>query len=472
ELAPHTRRHFMPRNRMDLSSPLTRRRLLSIAGGSLTAGAFLTSTARRLVAAEQKAESHIGRDRVSSIEVHPIMVPYQDWIQNVLQHFYGPTHRVIYVVHTESGLIGLGEGHGREPDEVLEKYIGTSPFDWIGDETSLSLGTAMYDLMGQLAGVPVAKLFGQRQRQWVPVGSWTVSAAPSQMAEAVRQYSQRGYTWLKFHLSPFENVLDQLEAMEKVAPRGFRVLFDLTSGGTDDNTQELLDQIAQSPLAGAFEDPLNTKNIEEYATLRQHCRLPILLHHSPLQFTFDVLRRAADGYILGHAKIGLAMRRAGLMEAAQAPFMLQNVGGLITRTMTTHMQSVFPTAYLHTHSDAETWKDDVVNEQIEPVNGLVRVPNRPGLGVTLNREALDRLKNLKLPAQPKWIIKSEFANGTKMYNIADPEQNIFMVRPDVRKLIPMSYQSPISTTWWDDDGTPEYRAAFQRIEQDGIILER
>jgi hypothetical protein len=59
-----------------------------------------------------------------------------------------------------------------------------------------------------------------------------------------------------------------------------------------------------------------------------------------------------------------------------------------------------------------------------------------------------------------------------MYNIADPEQNIFMVRPDVRKLIPMSYQSPISTTWWDDDGTPEYRAVFQRIEQDGIILER
>ena len=462
----------MPRAPIDLSAPLNRRRLLRIAGGSLAAGAFLTSTARRLTAAEQKAGTRFGQDRVTHIETHSIMVPYQDWIHDVLQHFYGPTRRVVYVVHTESGLIGLGEGHSREADGILEKYIGTSPFDWMGDETSLALGTAMYDLMGQLAGVPVSSLFGQRRRQFVPVGSWTVSADPSQMAEAVRQYSRRGYTWLKFHLSPFENIIDQLAAMEKVAPRGFRIQFDLTSGGTNDNTQELLDRIAQSPLAGAFEDPMDTQNIEEYAALRQHCRLPILLHHSPLQFTFDVLRRAADGYILGHAKIGLAMRRAGLMEAAQAPFMLQNVGGLITRTMTTHMQSVFPTAALHTHSDAETWKADVVNENIEPVNGLVRVPNRPGLGVTLNREALDRLKNLKLPSQPRWIIRSEFANGTKMYNIADPEQNIFMVRPDVRKLIPMSYQSPISTTWWDDDGTPEYRAAFQRIEQDGIILER
>lgn len=140
--------------------------------------------------------------------------------------------------------------------------------------------------------------------------------------------------------------------------------------------------------------------------------------------------------------------------------------------MTTHMQSVFPTAWLHTQSDAETWKADFVNEKIEPVNGLVRVPNRPGLGVTLNREALETLKNLKLPAQPKWIIKSKFANGTMMYNIADPAQSIFMVRPDVRKLIPMSYVSPVSSEWWDDDGSPEYRTMFQRIEREGIVLER
>ena len=118
----------------------------------------------------------------------------------------------------------------------------------------------MYDLMGQAAGVPVSKLFGQQQRRWVPVGSWTVSADPSHMAQAVKEYSRRGYTWLKFHLSPFENVLDQLAAMEKVAPKGFRIQFDLTSGGTDDNTQELLERIGQSPLAGAFEDPMNTKD--------------------------------------------------------------------------------------------------------------------------------------------------------------------------------------------------------------------
>ena len=27
-------------------------------------------------------------------------------------------------------------------------YVGTNPFDWVGDETSLPMGMAMYDLMG------------------------------------------------------------------------------------------------------------------------------------------------------------------------------------------------------------------------------------------------------------------------------------------------------------------------------------
>ncbi len=174
--------------------------------------------------------------------------------------------------------------------------------------------------------------------------------------------------------------------------------------------------------------------------------------------------------MLGHAKIGVAIRRAGLFAAANVPFMVQNVGGYITRAMSTHMQAAFKTASFHFHGDAETWKSDFVKERLEPVNGFVRVPEGPGLGVTLDREELERLKKLGLPEQSKWIIKTRFANGTMMYNIADPKQSLFMVRPDWRRLIPMSYASPLTTDYWDDDGSPEYRTMFKRIEQEGIVL--
>jgi L-alanine-DL-glutamate epimerase-like enolase superfamily enzyme len=375
------------------------------------------------------------------------------------------------VVHTDAGLIGLGEG-SREKDDVIEKYRGSNPFDWIGDEVSLALGTAMYDLMGKAAGVPVYKLFGKPYRKWVPVGSWTVSTHPRRMAEAVERYAARGYTWMKYHLSPFENVIDQLEAMQAVAPPGFRIQFDLTMGGTDDPMPELLKTIERFPIAGCFEDPLIEKDIKGYAELRKRTKLPIVLHHAPLGATFEVLDRMADIYMLGHAKIGTAIRRAGLFAAANAPFMLQNVGGQITRSMTTHMQAAFKTASFHFHSDAETWKSDVIKECPDPMNGLLRVSEKPGLGVTIDREQLERLKSQKLPEQPKWIIKTRYKNGTMMFNIADPKQSIFMVRPDVRRLLPLSYNAPLSTEYWDDDGTPEYRAMFARIEREGVVLEK
>jgi len=409
--------------------------------------------------------------KVTEIEVHEVVLEYQGFLAYQLNHYYGPTKRAVYIVHTDTGLEGLGESARAEPSEVIEEYIGTNPFDWIGDEMSLGLGTAMYDLMGKAVGVPVYKLFGQRYRAWVPVGSWTVSTDPVRMAEAVTEYASRGYTWMKYHLSPFENVICQTEAMETVAPEGFKIHYDLTMGGTDDHIPELLEKLSKYRIAGCFEDPLPGEDIEGYVELRQRTTLPIVLHHFPMGATYEVLRRPADVYMLGHAKIGDAIRKAGLFSANNSPFMLQNVGGTITRAMTTHMMSAFPSANFHFFGDTETWKSDVVNERLEPINGFVRVPESPGLGLTLNREELERLKKLRLPDQEKWIIKSQFKNGTCMYNIADPDNSIFMVRPDRQRLIPMGYDTPISTEYWDDDGTLAYKKMFQRIEQEGIVLE-
>ena len=450
---------------------MSRRRLLKTSAGQFILGTAAWSMCGATPGAKAETESRWGRIRVTDVEVHDIRLEYHDWIAYALNHYYGPSRRTIYIVHTDVGLIGLGEG-SREADDVIEKYIGTSPFDWIGDETSLPLGTAMYDLMGKAAGVPVYKLFGQRYRRWVPVGAWTVSTHPKRMAEAVQRYAARGYTWMKYHLSPFENVMDQLEAMQRVAPEGFKIHFDLTMGGTDDHMIDLLEKIEAYPIAGCFEDPLHEKDIAGYVELRKRTRLPVVLHHAPLGATYEVLDRMADVYMLGHAKIGVAMRRAGLFAAANRPFMLQNVGGQITRSMITHMQAAFKTARFHFHCDAETWKSDVVKERPDPTNGFLRVSEKVGLGVTLDRDELERLKSLDLPEQKKWIIKPRFKNGTTMYNIGDPKQSIFMVRPDVRRLVPMSYNAPVATEYWDDDGSPKYNAMFQRIEREGVVLER
>jgi L-alanine-DL-glutamate epimerase-like enolase superfamily enzyme len=448
---------------------LNRRRFLQTASGAVLFGGVLASTAESTFAAKKTADSVFGDIRITDIEVHDITLEYNDWIAYQLNHYYGPRVRTVYVARTNKGIVGLGEGQ-KETNEVVQKYIGTSPFDWVGDETSLPLGTAMYDLMGKAAGVPVYKLFGQRYRRWVPVSSWTVSTHPERMAEAVQKYSAQGYTWMKFHLSPFENVLDQTAAMQAVAPKDFKIHYDFTMGGSEDHMFDLLGRLAEYPIAGCFEDPLEPNEIDGYVELRKRLKLPLVLHHNAMGFTYSVLHRAADAYMMGHSKIGKAVRSAGVFEAAEMSFMLQNVGGNMTRAMTTHMQSAFKAASFHFIDSSETCRSDVVNEHLGPVNGLIRVPEKPGLGVTINEAELDRLSKLKLAAQPKWIIKTSFENGTKMFNIADPNNSIFMVRPDRNRLLPVRYDMPITTEYWDNDGSSEYKQMFERIEREGVVL--
>ena len=48
----------------------------------------------------------------------------------------------------------------------------------------------------------------------------------------------------------------------------------------------------------------------------------------------------------------------------------------------------------------------------------------------------------------------------------------FLVRPDWRRgKVPMSYDSPIATDYWDDDRSAEWRQMMQRIETEGMVLE-
>ena len=88
-----------------------------------------------------------------------------------------------------------------------------------------------------------------------------------------------------------------------------------------------------------------------------------------------------------------------------------------------------------------------------------------------NRGELERLAKMKLPEQPPWIVKSEYANGTRMYNKMVTSNSLFMVLPvRARVLPPMSYDQPIATEYWDNDGSVEFKEMFTRIEREGVVL--
>ena len=82
------------------------------------------------------------------------------------------------------------------------------------------------------------------------------------------------------------------------------------------------------------------------------------------------------------------LRAAGMAEHSHKLFWLQMVGTGITTTMALHLGSVCRQAQWPAVTCMNIYTDLLVNEAMPLVNGTLKAPDRPGLGVTFNEAAL------------------------------------------------------------------------------------
>lgn len=410
--------------------------------------------------------------KITGIERHEIHPPLRAWNRDAHRLNGGDLWdtRTILVVHTDNGLEGLAEHTGPgDPDfeRNLEKLRGTDPCAWLAHpELDIRVAPAIYDLVGKANGVPAYRLFGPKVRSWVPFSSWTVSQTPALMAEEVKHAAAQGYLWMKYHTHSFHNVIDQTRAMQEAAPRGFRIHYDLNWNNPVEHAVELSRELSRFPIAGLIEDPLRTFDLEGYKVLRQKSSLPVAIHHMPLGGR-EALMGLADGYMLGHAPVGVAIRRAGLFEAANSPFMMQNTGGNITRALVLHMAAAFEQATLHHVTLAHLWEDDVV-DPFEVVAGQVEVPEEPGLGVTLNREALERLKSTEPPPIPRALIRVSVENGPTAYGRA-PMRGSSSLDPTVVPGVGDGYDRLVDQDFWLDDGSEDFNQLWKETADRAVF---
>ena len=250
--------------------------------------------------------------------------------------------------------------------------------------------------------------------------------------------------------------------MQEVAPPGFKVHYDMNFDGTVEQIVDVSRKLEKYPVAGAIEDPLANEDFEGYKQLRLRSRIPIYFHHLPLQGR-EALLGLADAYMMGHTPIGKLIMRAGLFEAANVPFMMQNTGGNVTRALVVHMASVFPTATLHHVTATDLWAEDVVTPALKVEGGTVAVPEGPGLGVTLDREALDRWKQAKTDPYPRALVRVQYEGIPAFYREGADRQPGRQRCP--RRVRGRVRSSPVDMDYWDDDGSQDFADLWDRTPE-------
>jgi len=451
--------------------PTNRRELLLTAAAS---AAGLWSLSKRLDAGGADEAARRARSasslRVTEIETHEILLPYHDFNARTLfrYHGLGIQLRTVYIAKTNhEGLEGYGEAWGRGwPKDDVAKYVGTNPFDWIGDTTTLPISMAMYDVMGKYLGLPVWKLIGPKLRDRVPVAAWTVSQLPKQMAAEVRQAVRQGYRWLKYHVDEIQNVIDQTAAMQEVAPSGFKIHYDFNANSTFKAIAQVIKNLERFPVAGRIEDPIVASDVEGWRKIREMSSLPILAHHAPIDF---IAKGVCDGLMLGHAAVGAAAKTAAVAATTNTPIMLQNAGGTLNQAFLAHQVAVFKIATIDHVNLARLWKDDVTNETMPIVDGHVEVPKGPGLGVTLNRDKLTTYESAKRPRHEPFLVRIHYKDGPTIFARHDPEKpgatdNLRFLKRLLGERVPgpvPAYDNQVTTDFWDDQDSAEFQRMWK-----------
>lgn len=366
--------------------------------------------------------------KIQRIEAIPVCVPLKKGMTAKTAHGEHATSPYVIVrVHTDEGLIGLGEATisglwsgesqagtmaaigeyiepallGKDPRDIslirraMDFMIKLNPF------TKAAVEMAMWDIAGKAVGLPVYQLLGGKVRDSVRIKLVVWARSIEGSRQMAQDHLARGISCIKVKtgLDPIEDVA-RVRAVRQVVGQEMPVTIDSNCGWTIQQAKHCLRELADVKLLLA-EQPIPAGDPVAMAELRRDCGVPIMADESvfTLQDAWQLsLHRAADIFSLYPGKHGGIAATAEIVAIAKAAGIRCTIGsnlelGIGTAAML-HVAAAFP------EIDTETFpadtigpfyhESDLITEPLDLGPPNAKIPDGPGLGVTLDEEQLNQ----------------------------------------------------------------------------------
>ncbi len=380
-------------------------------------------------------------------------------------------------VTLESGVVGVGETiiqytWGRVPAGAADRVRGRNVFDLLWDDSlDCGLQMAIWDAAGKQAGVPCHALFGKQVRHAAPISWWCLDFTPEEWIQEAELALGLGYTSLKLKGRPWRDVLGQIEALSAVLPPGALIDFDFNSSLANAATAVLyLRELEKFPNVAIVETPIPQGDVAGNKQIRAQTKLPIAMHFGSPPIMTALQEDVCDGFVIGGGASAL-MRQTTISAAANKPFWLQLVGTGLTTAWTMQVGAVATHAQWPAVTCMHIWQDDLIVEPLQIAGGYAEVPAGPGLGVTLDEAAVERLRlpdQSTLPTRPRRLYtvswpaaRTNGQRGTAIpagtATVAGFEHDLF--REFDHGNLPR-FATGIALQQRDDDRSPEFDQAF------------
>ena len=329
-------------------------------------------------------------------------------------------------VETDAGVVGIGSGDTMDGFAAYEHlFIGTDPLAIARQVRVLEtiafhagrywpLEAALWDIVGKVAGLPVATLFGGALDGIPAYASCGMLLAPAARAESALRLREEGFPGLKIRIDPrrLEEGMAAVAATRDAVGDSMAIMVDLNQGWRmAGDTSRALDPVAARAIAVRLadlgvlwlEEPLAGTDLAGLAALRASAP-GIRIAGGEMTRSFQELLAAldADAFDVHQPDVVLAgglLRTRTIAELALArnrwftPHTWTNGIGLLANL---HVAAgVGGGPFIEFPYDPPGWtverRDFMLAEPLRPgPDGILRVPAAPGLGIVLDEAAVRR----------------------------------------------------------------------------------
>src|SRR5579875_521416 len=367
---------------------------------------------------------------------------------------------ILVRVTTSNGLVGYGEAVptiraisvynaikqvskaylNKEVEETEKNY-----YEWYKQDFYLArsfesatavsaIDIACWDIIGKNFGAPIYKLLGEEFRKNIPVyanGWYQDCVTPEEFFEKAKMVKERGYNALKF--DPFgsyfnwidkkgiEEAKARIEAVKNAIGEQGTLLIE-HHGRFNANSAIMIADMLKQFQPGFVEEPVHHDDVLGLRKYRRLSELRVALGErliSLREAAFYINEGLCDILQPDITNIGgitIAKKVLSMAEANDIEIAFHNAFGPIQNAASLQLSAVIPNLYLleSFYDWFPQWKRDLIFNETQINSGHSVVPNKPGLGISVNEGLIEKLNvepiALAVSEEPVWVVKGTWKN--------------------------------------------------------------
>jgi galactonate dehydratase len=366
--------------------------------------------------------------RISDVIAHPLRATLPD-AQRTSQGDWPSLDIVVVEVRTDAGIVGWGEclartsspAYAAAVETILKPVlVGRNPFEtaslWRAMrgrltgraggmlvESIAGVDIALWDIMGKVAGLPVHRLLGGAGRRQILAYASSINWGDDARAEAeTRDCLARGFRAIKVKIGQTPRAaIARAELIRKIAGPEIRLSVDANWAFDLDEATQVGEALAALDYWW-FEEPIVPEDIDGYRRLRERTKVRLAAGESDFVATQarDLIATRSVGVIQPDVAraggITETRRIADLADAFHVAY-APHVGwsGAICAAASVQLAAAQPNFLVYECMIfANPLREDLLTRRVgsfqDLVDGHAAVPEGPGLGVEIDRDALAR----------------------------------------------------------------------------------